>query len=295
MYTLTLSDGTTQISIHDEELVAPATFPTTEIKYSNLRPVAAVDTVLNIFTIEGDFSHRFIDGFEFSVIGSAGNNDDYVCAGDSVFNGTSTLIPVTTTIASGSIPLGNIQYTASEDAVIPLALFGKKLSQYGRAINQNFVHLTENFAHEAPPTPATKGQLFYNTTTSTYQSYNGSIWSNALIPTTLSQFLRGSYTINRPIAHFVAPYDGVIPVNAAGSFFKATANATGARTFTIFKNTTQIGTILFSAGSSTGVVTLAAATLVNASDSIIIYAPSAVDATLIDISSTLVINGRSLV
>jgi len=44
-----------------------------------------------------------------------------------------------------------------------LQLPGRNKAGYGQALNQNFVRLTENFASDAPPPNALKGQLWYDT------------------------------------------------------------------------------------------------------------------------------------
>jgi hypothetical protein len=64
---------------------------------------------------------------------------------------------VLTTIADGTI---NTTSTS-------LGLPGRSFSGYGQAVDTNFVHQLENFAAAAPPSNPLRGQLWFNTTTST--------------------------------------------------------------------------------------------------------------------------------
>ena len=45
-----------------------------------------------------------------------------------------------------------------------LQLPGKSLTNYGTAINTNFLHLLENFANNNSPSNPVEGQLWYDTT-----------------------------------------------------------------------------------------------------------------------------------
>jgi len=64
---------------------------------------------------------------------------------------------VLTTIADGTI---NTTSTS-------LGLPGRNFAGYGQALDTNFVHQLENFADSSPPTNPIRGQLWYNTNTST--------------------------------------------------------------------------------------------------------------------------------
>jgi hypothetical protein len=76
-------------------------------------------------------------------------------------NGTS-LIP-------GGLLNGIIDQTATD-----LTLIGQNATGYGLYINDNFVHLLENFANTSQPPNPIKGQLWYDTTQNLLQVYNGS-------------------------------------------------------------------------------------------------------------------------
>ena len=59
-------------------------------------------------------------------------------------------------------------------SVSPLTLIGRNYSGFGQSINQNFVRMTENFAHNVQPTNPLRGQLWYDTSSKTLKAYSGS-------------------------------------------------------------------------------------------------------------------------
>ena len=66
----------------------------------------------------------------------------------------------------------------SNNTETSLKLPGRLLSDYGIAVNENFLHLLENFANVNPPTNPVEGQLWYDTTDSVDQLkiYDGTNW-----------------------------------------------------------------------------------------------------------------------
>lgn len=60
-----------------------------------------------------------------------------------------------------SVPQGTANTTRTS-----LILFGKNFANYGTAINQNMVHLMENFADQVPPASPLEGQLWFDTISS---------------------------------------------------------------------------------------------------------------------------------
>lgn len=65
-----------------------------------------------------------------------------------------------------------------------LKLFGQNVPLYGEGVNENFLHLLENFANSTPPLNPIEGQLWFNNVDgllSIYQSINGNppTWTNA--------------------------------------------------------------------------------------------------------------------
>lgn len=72
------------------------------------------------------------------------------------------------------------QLTIVDDGVLdtstPLGLIGRNYTGYGETQNENFVFLLENFANNAPPARALRGQIWYNTTEKALKTYNGTNW-----------------------------------------------------------------------------------------------------------------------
>jgi len=67
-----------------------------------------------------------------------------------------------------SVANGTVDQTATD-----LTLIGQNTSGYGLFINDNFVHLLENFANTSQPNHPIKGQLWYDTSQNVLQIYNG--------------------------------------------------------------------------------------------------------------------------
>ena len=67
------------------------------------------------------------------------------------------------------------QLTIVDDGVLdistPLGLIGRNYTGYGETQNENFVFLLENFANNAPPARALRGQIWYNTTEKALKVY----------------------------------------------------------------------------------------------------------------------------
>jgi hypothetical protein len=77
-----------------------------------------------------------------------------------------------------------------------------------------------------------------------------------------------------------------LPADLTGSNFYAETAATGTSTFTVKKNGGSIGTIVFSASGTTGVVTFATAVSFAVDDKLTLEAPASADATLGDLGFT---------
>jgi hypothetical protein len=89
-----------------------------------------------------------------------------------------------TTIADGTI---NTTSTS-------LGLPGRNYAGYGQTVDTNFVHMTENFAAATPPSNPLRGQLWYNTNTSTLYVCPTDGESNALAWTSISTTASGGTT-----------------------------------------------------------------------------------------------------
>lgn len=102
----------------------------------------------------------------------------------------------------------------------------------------------------------------------------------------------GSPGVSSTLHRFIAPMSMTIPADFAGSRAFAEIAATANTTLYINKNGTNIGSILFAAGSQTGVFTgVPAATVFNltAGDWIKLYTTTTQDATLADLGVTLLL------
>jgi len=72
----------------------------------------------------------------------------------------------------------------SDNNFTSLTLIGKNFAGYGEVLNENFVHLLENFADTNAPTTPLKGQLWYDSSTNTLKYRNATTW--VTISSTLS-------------------------------------------------------------------------------------------------------------
>lgn len=101
-------------------------------------------------------------------------------------------------------------------------------------------------------------------------------------------FIPGQPAASAMVFQFVVSRAISFPVNLAGSLAKAGTAATSAAAFTLRRNGANIGTIDFAAGSATATFTLAGGAAFAAGDVLEILAPSPQDATLADVSITLI-------
>jgi hypothetical protein len=59
------------------------------------------------------------------------------------------------------------------DNTTDLTLIGKNATGYGNYINENFLHLLENFSNTSPPNSPIQGQLWFDTSVNRLKVYNG--------------------------------------------------------------------------------------------------------------------------
>ena len=74
------------------------------------------------------------------------------------------------------------QYTVQDGVVntqTDLSFIGKGYAGYGENIAENFLHLLENFSNTSAPTKPIQGQLWWDSTNSKLQVYNGTAWQTA--------------------------------------------------------------------------------------------------------------------
>tara|TARA_Y100000389_G_C17435902_1_gene505472 strand:- start:528 stop:2024 length:1497 start_codon:yes stop_codon:yes gene_type:complete len=74
------------------------------------------------------------------------------------------------------------QYTVQDGVVntqTDLSFIGKGYAGYGESIAENFLHLLENFSNTSAPTKPIQGQLWWDSTNSKLQVYNGTAFQTA--------------------------------------------------------------------------------------------------------------------
>jgi hypothetical protein len=138
------------------------------------------------FVISGDFTARFVDGFEFNVDGDPTTAGAYTVNGQSMLEHDKTIIPVREKIERtnievvGHAPL-TLTYSVPKPATSLLLLgqgsstYGKRMS-WGEAVQQNLVFMLENFAHDQPPVSPLVGQLWYDTSIKLMRVWDGEEW-----------------------------------------------------------------------------------------------------------------------
>lgn len=123
------------------------------------QPIISVTVGLNgTFTIPGDFTSTFINGVQFTVVGSTGNDGTWTVQ-SSTLSGGNTVITVTGTISS-SVVNGNIVYYPTPHS--SLRLYGNGTLNWGEGFDENVLRLAENFAGATPPINPIEGQLWYS-------------------------------------------------------------------------------------------------------------------------------------
>lgn len=155
-----------------------------------------------------------------------------------------------------------------------------------------------NFTIESGPTfPATgntRGELFYQTGVGLHV-YDGTDWVSIggaeAVPQlhVVNAFYPGIPTASVKVLYVPITEAITFPANFAGSYFKASANATGSTAFDVQKNGSSIGTVTIGAGSTTAtfVTSGGASQSFAAGDLLAIIAPGTADATLADPSFAL--------
>lgn len=104
-------------------------------------------------------------------------------------------------------------------------------------------------------------------------------------------FYPGVPAANALVLKMIAGRAASIPDDFAGSYADAEVAATASTVFTVKKNGASVGTITFAIGATTGAfVTTGGTVALAAGDKLTIHAPATPDATLADISVTLVAN-----
>lgn len=126
-----------------------------------------------------------------------------------------------------------------------VALIGKNFSGYGEYINENFVHLTENFAGDSAPTNQLVGQLWYQTSTNELKIWDGAEWASAGKPTITNdnitatpQFLTFVAASTGTPDFKVSATRGLVYIPSLGAFGLGATNPTSKLTVSTNSNAT---------------------------------------------------------
>ena len=106
-------------------------------------------------------------------------------------------------------------------------------------------------------------------------------------PAYVSGSFSGSPAASQVIERYIFATAVTFPAALSGSSGSAGAAATASATFTIAKNGTAIGTMVFAAGAAAASFTMSGATAFSAGDVLTITAPATPDATLANLAWTL--------
>ena len=87
-------------------------------------------------------------------------------------------------LLSNGQPLTVIQDNTVDTSHSSLALIGHNYSNYGQFVDDNFVHVLENFSNSTPPTSPLEGQLWWDNVNLVLNVFNGSAWVAASRATT---------------------------------------------------------------------------------------------------------------
>lgn len=123
----------------------------------------------------------------------------------------------TITYTNGKI-LAYISDQATDSVSTSLDLVGKNSNAYGSSINNNFVHLLENFANRTAPRSPITGQLWYDTVQGALKVYSNNIWKSVgtpvLAPSQPSTLLSGEFWFDT-VGQKLWYYNGVNLVSLA--------------------------------------------------------------------------------
>ena len=86
-------------------------------------------------------------------------------------------------IKTNGSPLPVIGDAVRDDSSTSLSLVGKNYASYGIVLNENFVHLLENFANPTAPISPLEGQLWWNSTAKNLRVYSGDGWKSMVSST----------------------------------------------------------------------------------------------------------------
>jgi hypothetical protein len=95
-------------------------------------------------------------------------------------------MPYSITTTSGA-PVATVQDATINTTSTALTLIGRDYAGYGAFLNENFVHILENFANDTAPTQKLTGQIWYDTSANTLKVWNTSLNKWKPISSSLAQ------------------------------------------------------------------------------------------------------------
>lgn len=119
-----------------------------------------------------------------------------------------------------------------------LTLIGKNTSNFGSFLNENFVHLLENFANTSEPNNPLTGQIWYDTNEMRLKVYTGQQWKQTSGPIVsgtaplVASLTQGDFWIDSAENQLYF-YDGEEGLKLAGPIYKASQGLSGFETRTI--------------------------------------------------------------
>jgi hypothetical protein len=123
-----------------------------------------------------------------------------------------------------SVVNGTIDQTATD-----LTLIGQNTTGYGLFVNDNFVHLLENFANSSQPNHPIVGQLWFDTSENTLKVYNGNSFTptgNTVVSDTApSSLATGGLWINNKTSQMF--FNDGIETTLAGPIYTKTQGPSG--------------------------------------------------------------------
>lgn len=103
----------------------------------------------------------------------------------------------------------------------------------------------------------------------------------------VSVYVPGTYGVSQNLLTYLVTFSGVLRAGAVGSIAKAGVAPQAAKSLTILKNGSSVGTIDFAASATDGTFTVASNVAFVAGDILAIQAPATVDTALANVSTSL--------
>lgn len=157
-----------------------------------------------------------------------------------------------------TIPDGTINTTSTS-----LGLPGRNYAGYGQYLDTNFVHIIENFADGNVPQNPIRGQLWFDTNTSTLKvcpadgTTNAAAWLSLTSTASGGTTSFGTVTVTGNLsANNLSAIESISGNAASFNFLTVTANATVANANITSANVGTLNTTLISTGSNTTAGTL---------------------------------------